>query len=210
MCCTLVTSRSRMQFTSFIEPADRRPERNAVVTNFSVALQFLERLPDRIIIDLLHPDVVQLQQIDPVRFQSLQRRIGRARDRLRRKILRNFALAAAARFTVRDKIVADLCRDHDFIALIRESLRDQFFAQSISIGVGRIEERDAEIKRLVHERDRFALGEISPPAGRDRPEAEADLADLQVGIFVSAKAHCNGNLATENVEVNGDELPLWL
>ena len=46
-----------------------------------------------------------------------------------------------------------------------------------------------EIERLVHERDRFALGEISPPAGRDGPETEADFADFEIGILISAKAH---------------------
>ena len=71
---------------------------------------------------------MQLEQIDPVRLQSFQRRVGRACDRFRRKILRNFALPAPARLTVMDKIVANLCRNHDFIPLIRESFRDQFFA----------------------------------------------------------------------------------
>ena len=98
-------------------------------------------------------------------FRSLERSVGRANDRVRRKILRDFALTAAARFAMRDKIVADLGRDHDFIALIRKRLRDQFFAQSVAVGVGCIEKRDAEIERLVHERDRFALREIPPPAG---------------------------------------------
>ena len=82
------------------------------------------------------------KQIDPIGLQALERRIGRAHDGIRRKILRDFALAAAARFAVRDKIVADLGRDHDFIALLRKSFRDQFFAQAVSVGIGGIEERD--------------------------------------------------------------------
>ena len=82
---------------------------------------------------------MQLQQIDPVRFQTLQRRVRRAHDRFRRKILWNFPLAASARLTVMDKVVADLGGDGDFVSLIRERLRDQFFAQPISIGVGRVE-----------------------------------------------------------------------
>ena len=41
----------------------------------------------------------------------------------------------------------------------------------------------------MHERDRFALGKISPPTGGNRPETKADLADCQIGILVSAKLH---------------------
>ena len=91
---------------------------------------------------------------------SVARTIG-----FRRKILRDLALTAAAAFAVSDEVVADLGRDHDFVALLRESLRDQLFAQAVAVGVGGVKERDAEIERLVHERDRFAFGEISPPAG---------------------------------------------
>src|ERR1700688_2254653 len=87
------------------------------------------------------------------------------------------------------KIVADLGRDHDFVSLIWERLRDQFFAQSVSVRISRIEESDAEVKRVMHQRNRFALGEISPPTGGDCPQAEPDFADRQVGIFVCAKAH---------------------
>ena len=71
---------------------------------------------------------MQLEQIDPVRLQSFQRRVGRACDGFRRKILWYFALTATARLTVMDKIVANLCRNHDFIALVRKGFGDQLFA----------------------------------------------------------------------------------
>src|SRR5436190_19661032 len=132
---------------------------------------------------------MQLKKIDSICLQSVQRCVCRANNRIRRKILRNFALPAPACFPVMDKIVADLGRDHDFIPLVRECLCDQLFAQSISVRVGRIEQRDPEIERLAHERDRFALSEISPPTGGDCPQSEADFADCQVSVFVSAKAH---------------------
>ena len=46
---------------AFVKPADRRPERNAGIANLPARFQFLERRPDRVVINLLHPDVVQLQ-----------------------------------------------------------------------------------------------------------------------------------------------------
>ena len=83
---------------------------------------------------------MQLEKIDPIGFQPFQRRVRRADDRVRRKILRNLALTAAASFAVRDEIVADLRRDHDFVALFWKSFGDQFFAQTIAVGVGGVEQ----------------------------------------------------------------------
>src|SRR4029077_6335765 len=83
----------------------------------------------------------------------------------------------------------DLRRDYDFIALIRERFCDQLFAQTIPVGISRIEQRNPEIKRLVHQRNRFTLGKISPPAGGNCPQPEADFTDCEIGILVSAKAH---------------------
>ena len=71
---------------------------------------------------------MQLQEINAVCFQAREGCIRRAHHCFRRKILRNFALPASARFTVMDKIVADLGRDHNLIPLVRERFRDQLFA----------------------------------------------------------------------------------
>src|SRR5437879_11844505 len=100
-------------------------------------------------------------------LESLQRRVGGARNCLRRKILRNFALTTAARFAVMHEIIANLRRDGYFVALFRKRFGDQLLAQTVSVSVRRVEQRDAEIERLVHERNRFALREISPPPGRN-------------------------------------------
>src|SRR4029453_1208505 len=109
--------------------------------------------------------------------------------RIRRKVLWNFALPSPARFAVVHKIVADLRSDPDLIPLIRDRLRDQLFAQSVSVRVSRVEQSDAEIKALVHESNRFAFGKVSPPPSGNRPQSEADLANGQVGVFVCPKTH---------------------
>ena len=74
------------------------------------------------------------------------------------------------------EIVTNFCRDHDFIPLVWKRLRDQLFAQSVSVRIGGVEQCDTEIERLVHERNRFAFGEISPPTSGNRPQTKADLA----------------------------------
>src|SRR6266404_508666 len=172
---------------AFIKPADRRSERDAVVTNFSGGLQFLKRCPERVVVNLFHSDVVQLQKIDMIGSQSLQRRVGCARDCFRRKILRNFALTTAARFAVMHEIVTHLCRNHDFISLFWKSFRDQLLAEAVPVSIGGVEESYAEIEGFVHERDRFALRKISPPASRNRPKTKANFAHRKVGVFISAK-----------------------
>src|SRR5205085_7527839 len=97
--------------------------------------------------------------------------------------------SAAARFTMSNKIVSDLGSDDNFVALFWERFRDQLFTEPIAIGIGGIAKRDAQIERLVHERDRFALRKLSPPTGRDCPEPKSDFADTEVGVFVSTEAH---------------------
>src|ERR1700719_3402356 len=90
---------------SFVMPADRRTERDSVITNLAAAFQFLEHGPKSIVIDLLHPNVVQLQQVDMLCFEPLERGVGGAGDCFGGEILRNFALTSPARFTVMNKII---------------------------------------------------------------------------------------------------------
>src|SRR5438270_6452156 len=52
---------------AFVKPPDGRPERNPIVAHFAALLQLLQRFPKRIIVDLLHPDVMKLKQVDAVR-----------------------------------------------------------------------------------------------------------------------------------------------
>ena len=93
-----------------------------------------------------------------------------------------------------NKIVSDLGRDHDFIPLVWKCFRDQFFAETSAVGISRIEQSDAEIECLVHERDCFPFGKISPPAGGNCPQTKTDFAHGQVCVLVSAKTH--GRLPT--------------
>src|SRR5438067_3117994 len=122
-------------------------------------------------------------------LQPFQRRVRRPIDCFRRKILRDFALTATPRFAMVDEIVTNFCCDCDLVTLFRKRFRDKLLAQAVSIGISRIKKSNAEIERLVHERDRFALGKISPPTGGNRPKSKSDFAHSKVGIFVSTEAH---------------------
>src|SRR5258708_1054283 len=100
-----------------------------------------------------------------VGLQPFQRRVGRALDRFRRKILRDLALTATARFAMVHEIVADLGCVGYFIALFWRVFGDEFLGETVGISIGCIEQSNSELERLVHQRDRFALSELAPPAG---------------------------------------------
>src|SRR5947208_9710516 len=89
-----------------------------------------------------------------------------------------------------NKVVTDLSRDYDFIPLVRERFRDQLFAQTVAIGISRIEQGDTEVERSLHERNRFAFGKISAPAGGNRAQTKANLANRQNSGFVTTKIVC--------------------
>src|SRR5436190_16206604 len=48
----------------------------------------------------------------------------------------------------------------------------------------------------MHQRDRFAFSEISPPARGNCPQTKTNLAHRQIRIFVSPETHCQ-TLANE-------------
>ena len=70
-------------------------------------------------------------------------------DGFRAKILGDLALAATL-IPVIHEIVADLRRDDDLVTPSSESLRDEFLAPPVSIGIGGIKQRHAKIESLVH------------------------------------------------------------
>src|SRR5436190_905047 len=82
--------------------------------------QLRERLPERVVVNLFHPDVVQLEKIDMIGLQPFQRRVRRPIDCFRRKILRDFALTATPRFAMVDEIVTNFCCDCDLVTLFRK------------------------------------------------------------------------------------------
>src|SRR5439155_20089193 len=104
------------------------------------------------------------------------------------------SLAPSARFALTCKIVAALRRDQAIVSLARKRFRNKLFAQSVSVRIGCIEQRNAEVERLVHEGNRFALREISPPPGGNRPQTETNFAHCEVSVVVSPELHsaeCN-------------------
>src|SRR2546423_4771235 len=100
-----------------------------------------------------------------------------------------------------NRVVSNVGCDHDFVRLVRERFRDQPFAQAVAIGISGIEQGDTEVERSLHERTRFAFVKIPPPAGGNRPQTKANLANRQISVFVSAKFHCGPSKRSSDCRV---------
>jgi len=80
---------------------------------------------------------------------------------------------------------AELGAKHDRFAPVRESATENLLRPSVH--VGRVEERHAEVDRLVQSPNRFAVVDGTPPDGAatlddqaaDRPAAEPEGSDCQ-------------------------------
>jgi hypothetical protein len=201
---------------AFVKPADGRAKRRAVGTNLTFDHELLHQLPEGVVLHLRHADIVELQNVDVIGLEPRERLVHRLANERHGEILRNLALAPPF-VAVVVKIVADLRRDHDLLALVREGLRDQFLAVAVAVGIGRIKKRDAQVERLVHQTDRLALGECAPPAGGNRPKTETDFRDANIGLRQRAKFHgftlshppAAGKIARQLVETTpGNRAPL--
>jgi hypothetical protein len=166
---------------AFIEPSDGGPKGGSVRANFSRGADVLEHGPEGLVVHLLHPDVVELKQIDPVGLQPLERLVDGLADESGGKILGNLALALALAGEMVE-VVADLGGDHDLIAPGLEGLGDQPLASPVAVGVGGVKEGDSQVERFLHEGDGLFVGVIAPPAGAEGPEAESDLGNAYVRL----------------------------
>jgi hypothetical protein len=132
--------------------------------------------------------VVDRIDVDRLCLEAAERLLERVAHECRREVVRDLLLAfALAR--VRVEIVAELRRVYDAVAAIGEGLAELLFAPTVAVGVGGVEERDAGVERRVHQSDGFLVRERPPPAGRGRPQAEADDAHGNVGLRVGPVLH---------------------
>src|SRR5207249_9378535 len=57
---------------SLVKPSNSRAESNSGITDLSTGFQSVDCSPKRVIINLLHPDIVQLQKIDVIGLETFQ------------------------------------------------------------------------------------------------------------------------------------------
>ena len=57
---------------AFSHPADGRPEGHTIETDFAFGAEVFHRRPDRVVIDLLHANIVELHDVDAFGANALQ------------------------------------------------------------------------------------------------------------------------------------------
>ena len=170
---------------AFGDPTDRRPERDAELADLALGAQRHERVPERVVTDRLDARVVQLVQVDVVGAEPAEGRFELAPDRLRAEVLRPLALAGLAG---RLEVVPALGGEHDLVAMRREEWCEHRLADTTVAVDGRgVDEVDATVERGTQQRLGFV--DLPPPVARERPRADPDFGDGQVGVAEAAKAH---------------------
>ena len=181
---------------ALVHPADGRPERKAGVAHLARWRRACPSFPRSA--SLSTSSMPMLWSWSRSMRSVLRRRKAfsvAVRQCLGGEVVRDGALAPALVGAVPGHVVADLGGDDDAVASGGEGFGDQFLAQAVAVGVGGVEEGDAEVVRPVHQGDGLALGELAPPAGRDRPESEAHRADGQVRVSIGPELHSPVTLA---------------
>src|SRR5512140_286877 len=93
--------------------------------------------------------------------------------------------------------VADLRRDHDFIAAPREHDAEERFTAAIAVDIRSVEEIDAEVPRTADRGERLVVRGVGPTdwnaadfdGAADGPRAEADLTDFDSCFSENAILH---------------------
>jgi len=123
---------------------------------------------------------MELQHVQRVDLQVLQRLLDEAGDGLDRVALGDMGVELAAGFR----------RDNDvFLSTARfQHLGNEFLGTAHAVDIGGVEEVDAAVERRVQRGFRVAVRDLTPIRA-DRPGAETDRIDLPAGAAEGAMLH---------------------
>ena len=141
---------------AFCEPSYGWAECDSCVEDFALFLEVMEGFPEGVVVDLLHADVVELEDIDVIGLESGEGGVHGFADGIGAEVLRDFALAAALVAEL-EEVVADFGGDDDLVALVGEGFCDEGLAAPVAVGISCVEEGDAEVEGLAHEVDGFVV-----------------------------------------------------
>ncbi len=134
------------QLDGFVQPADRGTECCAPDLDEPLILHFAQRLPDGSVAHVVHLDVMELENVDVIRLETLEALVHREAHVVAVESLRELILSAARglRGFVID-VVADFGSVHDLAALSAKRFRELALAAAIAVRVGGVEKVDAEV-----------------------------------------------------------------
>ena len=177
----------RRRVDAFVAPSDGRPQRRPVRQDLPFGLEPLQRLPMLVLHQRDHARVVRLVDRDVIDAEARQRLVDGETDELRRHVLRQLTLTAGTlRIVV--EVVAELGADVDVAALL-QNRREHRLAAAVAVRVSGVDVVDAEVECLAHQGLPVGIAVVAPPAGGQRPGAEAELGELDVGAVQISIAH---------------------
>src|SRR5439155_3290286 len=169
-----------------VAPADRGPERDAVVAELALVPERLELGEQVVALDRVHAWVVELIQVYVVGAEAAQACLERRACVLGGPI--GGALALRVLPAIRVEHVAELRRDLDRAALgAPERAPDDLLVRSLPVRVARVEEGDPELEGAADQPVRIVR--LAPPVRTERPGTEGDLGGVQIGVGEAALTH---------------------
>jgi hypothetical protein len=128
-------------------------------------------------------DAVLIEEIDPIRLESLQRSIGDLAD-VCGPAVQTGLLAAL-------ELEAELRRNHHLVANRAERFPDELFVRERAVGFSRVEERDASVNRRSDDRDAFFRARGRPVAEADPHAAKPERRHVQTAFPQCSLLHCS-------------------
>jgi len=147
--------------------AERPPERANAPVGFPLAQEIAHLGRD--VVDVR---VVQLEQVDVVGVEPVERAFESGFEVLAVELLRKLAVSGL-RIVV--EVVADLRRERHLVATAADRAADYLLAVAVAVHVAGVDVRDARVERVFDHTDRLFVRAVAPPVGADDPRAEADL-----------------------------------
>ena len=165
---------------SLLEPADVGAQGGAVVADFALGLQLFQGLEQVVFFQGVDAGVMDLVEVDVVGVQAAEALFAGKADKVRVELLGAF-LMADARGELVVEVVAELGGDDQVVAAVAEDFGQDFLAVALAVGVGGVEEVDAQVEGVFEEGGALFLGDFAPPSGGDGPDAEAYCGKGEVG-----------------------------
>ncbi len=175
---------------SLLAPADCGAERDTEVADLPLVAELLEGREAVVGVDRLHPRVVELIEVDAIGAEATQAGLERRANERAVPALGTLALGVLP--AALGEHVAELGRQLHPVAVGSQHAPDQLLVGALTVGVSGLEEGDPELERLAQQPLTFGFGDLSPPGRAERPGAEADLRDFEVGVAETARPHAGG------------------
>ena len=175
---------------ALFEPADIGADGGGVVADFAFLDEFFEGLEDFVLLESLHCWIVELVEVNVVGAEATQALFASVAYVVGIESMGTLFLSHEKQEEiVIVEVIADLGADDDVVSLLGEGLDQDFFTVALAIGVGGVEEGDAEFGGFLKESNGVGFVDIAPPYGGDGPEAEPDFGEGQVGPWELAMLH---------------------